>query len=166
MHAFFSNKDFFAICLFAYEKVNCDDNTLFCYWDNCSRQSISFYHSRGSLCPSSRSRAACSTSVRNRNKSDRALIVKSQFFKPCLSLQASLCLVSVLPAIQYAHKMVSLTYQINYLPAPWSWLTHVLSFSVLAASSIANIVKSSLGPVGLDKMLVDDVGVSLTFLLC
>jgi T-complex protein 1 subunit alpha len=30
---------------------------------------------------------------------------------------------------------------------------------VLAASSIANIVKSSLGPVGLDKMLVDDVGV-------
>ena len=31
---------------------------------------------------------------------------------------------------------------------------------VLAASSIANIVKSSLGPVGLDKMLVDDVGVS------
>lgn len=29
-----------------------------------------------------------------------------------------------------------------------------------AAASIANIVKSSLGPVGLDKMLVDDVGVS------
>jgi len=28
----------------------------------------------------------------------------------------------------------------------------------MAASSIANIVKSSLGPVGLDKMLVDDVG--------
>ena len=36
-------------------------------------------------------------------------------------------------------------------------------FSVLAASSIANIVKSSLGPVGLDKMLVDDVGVSPYF---
>lgn len=36
-------------------------------------------------------------------------------------------------------------------------------FSVLAASSIANIVKSSLGPVGLDKMLVDDIGVSMTF---
>lgn len=35
----------------------------------------------------------------------------------------------------------------------------VILFSVLAASSIANIVKSSLGPVGLDKMLVDDVGV-------
>ena len=28
----------------------------------------------------------------------------------------------------------------------------------MAASSISNIVKSSLGPVGLDKMLVDDVG--------
>eukprot|EP00745_Piridium_sociabile_P042225 TRINITY_DN84637_c0_g2_i1.p1 TRINITY_DN84637_c0_g2~~TRINITY_DN84637_c0_g2_i1.p1 ORF type:complete len:556 (+),score=207.20 TRINITY_DN84637_c0_g2_i1:97-1764(+) len=30
--------------------------------------------------------------------------------------------------------------------------------NVLAACSIANIVKSSLGPVGLDKMLVDDIG--------
>ncbi len=30
--------------------------------------------------------------------------------------------------------------------------------NVLAASSVANIVKSSLGPVGLDKMLVDDIG--------
>ena len=30
--------------------------------------------------------------------------------------------------------------------------------TVMAASSIANIVKSSLGPVGLDKMLVDDIG--------
>lgn len=30
--------------------------------------------------------------------------------------------------------------------------------NVLAASSIANIVKTSLGPVGLDKMLVDDIG--------
>uniref|UniRef100_A0A1I7YW89 T-complex protein 1 subunit alpha n=1 Tax=Steinernema glaseri TaxID=37863 RepID=A0A1I7YW89_9BILA len=30
--------------------------------------------------------------------------------------------------------------------------------NVLAACAIANIVKSSLGPVGLDKMLVDDVG--------
>lgn len=28
----------------------------------------------------------------------------------------------------------------------------------MAASAIANIVKSSLGPVGLDKMLVDDIG--------
>lgn len=31
-------------------------------------------------------------------------------------------------------------------------------FTVMAASTIANIVKSSLGPVGLDKMLVDDIG--------
>jgi T-complex protein 1 subunit alpha len=28
----------------------------------------------------------------------------------------------------------------------------------MAASSIVNIVKSSLGPVGLNKMIVDDVG--------
>ncbi|KAG3286491.1 TCP1-like [Ictidomys tridecemlineatus] len=32
------------------------------------------------------------------------------------------------------------------------------SQNVMAAASIANIVKSSLGPVGLDKMLVDDIG--------
>jgi len=32
---------------------------------------------------------------------------------------------------------------------------------VLAASSIANIVKSSLGPVGLDKMIVNEIGVSV-----
>jgi chaperonin GroEL (HSP60 family) len=31
---------------------------------------------------------------------------------------------------------------------------------VMAAISLANIVKSSLGPLGLDKMLVDDIGVS------
>lgn len=36
-------------------------------------------------------------------------------------------------------------------------------FAVMAAASIANIVKSSLGPVGLDKMLVDDIGVCFTF---
>ena len=28
----------------------------------------------------------------------------------------------------------------------------------MAATAIANIVKTSLGPVGLDKMLVDDIG--------
>ncbi len=33
--------------------------------------------------------------------------------------------------------------------------------NVTAVMSIANIVKSSLGPVGLDKMLVDNIGVSL-----
>ena len=32
-------------------------------------------------------------------------------------------------------------------------------FTVIAAQSIANIVKSSLGPLGLDKMLVDNIGV-------
>lgn len=35
------------------------------------------------------------------------------------------------------------------------------STSVIAAQTIANIVKSSLGPLGLDKMLVDNIGVSL-----
>lgn len=30
----------------------------------------------------------------------------------------------------------------------------------MAVQSVANIVKSSLGPVGLDKMIVDDIGVS------
>jgi chaperonin GroEL (HSP60 family) len=33
-------------------------------------------------------------------------------------------------------------------------------YTVIAAQSIANIVKSSLGPLGLDKMLVDNIGVS------
>jgi len=45
---------------------------------------------------------------------------------------------------------------------PWTVffkLKEMISLSVTAAASIANIVKSSLGPVGLDKMLVDDVGV-------
>ncbi|XP_044757547.1 T-complex protein 1 subunit alpha [Coccinella septempunctata] len=36
--------------------------------------------------------------------------------------------------------------------------TSVRTQNVMAAASIANIVKSSLGPVGLDKMLVDDIG--------
>ena len=30
--------------------------------------------------------------------------------------------------------------------------------AVTAASSVANVVKTSLGPIGLDKMLVDDLG--------
>nr|CAH7752899.1 unnamed protein product [Callosobruchus chinensis] len=34
----------------------------------------------------------------------------------------------------------------------------VRSQNVMAAATIANVVKSSLGPVGLDKMLVDDIG--------
>jgi T-complex protein 1 subunit alpha len=36
--------------------------------------------------------------------------------------------------------------------------------SVVAAQTVANIVKSSLGPLGLDKMLVDNIGVCLMFL--
>jgi T-complex protein 1 subunit alpha len=35
------------------------------------------------------------------------------------------------------------------------------NYLVMAAMSLANIVKTSLGPLGLDKMLVDDIGVSL-----
>lgn len=34
----------------------------------------------------------------------------------------------------------------------------MIFIAVMAALSISNIVKSSLGPVGLDKMLVDDIG--------
>lgn len=37
----------------------------------------------------------------------------------------------------------------------------IIYLSVMAACAIANIVKSSLGPVGLDKMLVDDIGVCI-----
>lgn len=33
-----------------------------------------------------------------------------------------------------------------------------MCYSAIAASAIANIVKSSLGPQGLDKMIVDDIG--------
>ena len=36
---------------------------------------------------------------------------------------------------------------------------------VLAAQTIANVVKSSLGPMGLDKMLVDNIGVRLLLYL-
>lgn len=40
-----------------------------------------------------------------------------------------------------------------------STLTYCNRLLVIAAQSIANIVKSSLGPLGLDKMLVDNIGV-------
>jgi len=33
----------------------------------------------------------------------------------------------------------------------------------MATQAIANVVKSSLGPVGLDKMLVDDIGVCILY---
>ena len=42
---------------------------------------------------------------------------------------------------------------------PKNYFHSHLIFVVMAALSVANIVKTSLGPVGLDKMLVDDVGV-------
>merc|ERR1712066_969474 len=44
------------------------------------------------------------------------------------------------------------------LPGERKTGSDVRTQNVLAASSIANIVKSSLGPVGLDKMMVDDIG--------
>jgi len=34
-----------------------------------------------------------------------------------------------------------------------------IEYIVLAVMAIANIVRTSLGPLGLDKMLVDDIGV-------
>ena len=37
------------------------------------------------------------------------------------------------------------------------WL-FLLIFAVTATMAIANILRSTLGPVGLDKMLVDDIG--------
>lgn len=39
-------------------------------------------------------------------------------------------------------------------------LTVLLSFfeTVMACSAISNVIKSSLGPIGLDKMMVDDIG--------
>ncbi len=43
----------------------------------------------------------------------------------------------------------------------YSLIIYFAFIIVMAVASIANIVKSSLGPVGLDKMLVDDIGVSL-----
>ncbi len=37
-------------------------------------------------------------------------------------------------------------------------MVSLFAYSVRAAMSVANIVRSSLGPQGLDKMIVDDVG--------
>ena len=36
--------------------------------------------------------------------------------------------------------------------------------AVLATQAIANVVKSSFGPCGLDKMMVDDIGVRISFI--
>ena len=40
---------------------------------------------------------------------------------------------------------------------------NIQACTVLAAQTIANVVKSSLGPMGLDKMLVDNIGVRSAF---
>ena len=45
-----------------------------------------------------------------------------------------------------------------YLAGERSTGADVRTQNVTAALSVANVVKSSLGPIGLDKMLVDDVG--------
>lgn len=37
---------------------------------------------------------------------------------------------------------------------------------VLATQAIANVVKSSFGPSGLDKMMVDDIGVGFEQVFC
>lgn len=66
------------------------------------------------------------------------------------------------------NKMTEYT-NIRYCICYWVKCLFVCDFiffvicAVMAAASIANIVKSSLGPVGLDKMLVDDIGVSHIF---
>ena len=38
-------------------------------------------------------------------------------------------------------------------------IIHANKLKVLATQAIANVVKSSFGPSGLDKMMVDDIGV-------
>lgn len=45
------------------------------------------------------------------------------------------------------------------LPPPWRGAS-LTCLPVLATQAIANVVKSSFGPSGLDKMMVDDIGVS------
>lgn len=72
----------------------------------------------------------------------------------------------VLPS---ALKTVSPVTKCDHLSAGQTFGSHdidviklcLLSSAVMAASAIANVVKSSLGPIGLDKMLVDDIGVSV-----
>lgn len=39
------------------------------------------------------------------------------------------------------------------------WLSVLTEVVVLATQAISNVVKSSFGPSGLDKMMVDDIGV-------
>jgi len=46
----------------------------------------------------------------------------------------------------------------RFIPAQISLPSFQIWTIVMAVQAIANIVKSSLGPQGLDKMLVDDIG--------
>merc|ERR1712004_82770 len=67
-------------------------------------------------------------------------------------------------SIQFVNNRIPKSFKMTTLANPLSIMGErsvgrdVRTQNVMAASSIANIVKSSLGPVGLDKMLVDDVG--------
>lgn len=45
-----------------------------------------------------------------------------------------------------------------FLPGEWTSGKEVRNQNVGAAVSLANIVKTTLGPNGLDKMMVDDIG--------
>lgn len=47
---------------------------------------------------------------------------------------------------------------------PTRWIQLIWN-TVLATQAIANVVKSSFGPSGLDKMMVDDIGVSFRALV-
>merc|ERR1712004_244031 len=67
-------------------------------------------------------------------------------------------------SIQFVNNRIPKSFKMTTLANPLSIMGErsvgrdVRTQNVMAASSIANIVKSSLGPVGLDKMMVDDVG--------
>ena len=54
------------------------------------------------------------------------------------------------------------TYETKMVGVAWKQIQHVHtnSLTVLATQAISNVVKSSFGPSGLDKMMVDDIGVS------
>ncbi|XP_075210027.1 T-complex protein 1 subunit alpha-like isoform X2 [Lycorma delicatula] len=55
-------------------------------------------------------------------------------------------------------EIVSLTIQPKNILGMFDRWSITCQYLVMAAAAIADIIKSSLGPVGLDKMLVDDIG--------
>ena len=60
-------------------------------------------------------------------------------------------------------KSVEQTFEIKMVAAPLSKVfLHADELPVVATQAIANVVKSSFGPSGLDKMMVDDIGVCCT----